>query len=95
MRKPMPPSRAILKVAISMAMRAGDEEEVHRLKCLYLQLGKKFGGRRRNAVKEKFTLHQKRLRLANNSGTIRDKPITCTTKPITLSGNMPPTPPPS
>ena len=95
MGKPIPPSRAILKVAIQMAMKAGDEEEVHRLKCLYLQLGKKFGGRRGNAVKEKFTLHQKRLRLANNSGTIRNKPTTCTTKPITLRGNMPPTLPPS
>jgi hypothetical protein len=95
MGKPIPPSRAILKVAISMAMRAGDEEEVHRLKCLYLQLGKKFGGRRGNAVKEKFTLHQKKIRLANNSGTTRDKPTTCTTKPITLSGSMPPTLPPN
>ena len=95
MREPMPPSRAILRTAIQMAMKAGDEYEIERLKGLYHQLGKRFGQHRGNAVKEKFTLQQKRLRLANNSGTIRDKLITCTTTPITLTGNMPPTLPPS
>ena len=95
MREPMPPSRAILRTAIQMAMKAGNEYEIERLKGLYHQLGKKFGQHRGNAVKEKFTLHQKRLRLANNSGTTRDKPTTCTTRPITLTGNMPPTLPPN
>lgn len=71
MRQPIPPSRAILKVAIAMAMRAGDEEEVHRLKCIYMQKGKKFGGKRGNAVKEKWTLMEKARRLAANSGTNR------------------------
>ncbi len=69
----MPPSRAILKVAISMAMRIGDQEEISRLKGLYSQLGKKFGGHRGNSVKEKWTLRQKAARLAANSGPTRKK----------------------
>jgi hypothetical protein len=73
MRKPIPPSRAILKVAISMAMRIGDQEEIGRLKGLYSQLGKKFGGRRGNSVKEKWTLREKAARLAANSGPTRKK----------------------
>lgn len=79
MRQPIPPSRAILKVAIAMAMRAGDEEEVHRLKCIYLQKGKKFGGKRGNAVKEKWTLIEKARRLAANSGTNRRNKTQTTT----------------
>ena len=78
MREPMPPSRAILKTAIQMAMKAGNEYEIERLKGLYHQLGKRFGQHRGNAVKEKFTLQQKRIRLAKNSGTIRNKTQTTT-----------------
>ena len=75
----MPPSRAILKVAIAMAMRAGDEDEVHRLKCMYLQKGKKFGGKLVNPIKEKWTLLDKARRLAANSGSTRKKTKTQTT----------------
>lgn len=79
MRQPIPPSRAILKVAIAMAMRAGDHDEVRRLKCVYLQKGKKFGGKRGNAVKEKWTLMDKARRLATNSGTTRRNKTQTTT----------------
>jgi hypothetical protein len=70
-RTPIPPSRKILKVAISMAMRIGDQEEIDRLKTLYRTLGKRFGQKRGNKVKERWTLLQKQNRLAANSGTTR------------------------
>jgi len=79
MREAMPPSRAILKVALSMAMRIGDQEEIGRLKGLYAQLGKKFGGRRGNPLKEKWTLREKAARLAANSGPTRKKKTKQTT----------------
>ena len=79
MRQPIPPSRAIFKVAIAMAMRAGDQDEVRRLKSIYLQKGKKFGGKRGNAVKEKWTLMEKARRLAANSGTNRRNKTQTTT----------------
>lgn len=71
MKDPIPPSRAILKVAIGMAMRAGDQDEVRRLKLLYLQQGKHFGGHRGNPMRAKWTKTQKALRLAANSGTTK------------------------